>query len=133
MEMLGARSTAAPKAAGQWGELKSGSVQRALHEALAEDHFLSQVKVVEIPSSTLNYGTVSTSELADLQIAAEKSKKYHAAIEGDAGVICQRSKIEDHRNRPVQVGLIGAYLCRQSRLRLPQLTWSRILAEPRSE
>jgi len=66
MEMLASRPAATPKAAGQWGEFQSGSVQQALHEALAADHFLNQVKVVEILRSTLANGTVSTSELADL-------------------------------------------------------------------
>ncbi len=74
MEMLASRPTAVPKPAGQWGEFQSGSVQRALHEALAEDHFLNQVKVVEILRSTLANGTVSTSELADLTMVAANSK-----------------------------------------------------------
>jgi hypothetical protein len=74
MEMLASRPTAAPKSAGQWGEFQSGSVQRALHEALADDQFLSQVKVVEILRATLSNGTLSTSELTDLQMVAEKSR-----------------------------------------------------------
>jgi hypothetical protein len=74
METLASRPTAAPKATGQWGEFQSGSVQRALYDALADDHFLSQAKVVEILRATLSNGTVSTSELADLQMVAEKSR-----------------------------------------------------------
>ena len=74
MEMLASRPTAAPTAAGQWGEFRSGSVPRALREALADDHFLNQVKVVEILRSTLSNGTVSTSELTDLQTVADKSR-----------------------------------------------------------
>jgi hypothetical protein len=74
MDMLASRPIAAPKATGQWDEFKSGSVQRALREALADDHFLNQVKVVEILRSTLSNGTVSTSELADLKMVADKSK-----------------------------------------------------------
>jgi hypothetical protein len=74
MITLAARPTAAPKPAGQWGEFQSGSVQRALHAALADDHFLSQVKVVEILRSTLSNGTLSTSELADLQMVADSSR-----------------------------------------------------------
>jgi hypothetical protein len=77
MEMLALRLAAAPTAPaapGQWGEFKSGSVPRALREALADNHFLNQVKVVEILRSTLSNGTVSTSELADLQTVADKSK-----------------------------------------------------------
>jgi hypothetical protein len=74
MEMLALRPPAAPKAAGQWGEFQSGSVERALQEALKEDPQLSQVKVVDILHSTLSNGTVSTSELADLQMVADKSR-----------------------------------------------------------
>ena len=75
MEMIALRPSAAPTpAVGQWGEFQSGSVPRALREALAEDHFLNQVKVVEILRSTLNNGTVSTSELTDLQTVADKSR-----------------------------------------------------------
>jgi hypothetical protein len=74
MEMLASRPTTAPKAAGQWGEFQSGSVQRALYKVLKDDPQLSQVKVVDILRSTLSNGTVSTSELADLQMVAEKSR-----------------------------------------------------------
>jgi len=74
MITLAARPTAAPKAAGQWGEFQSGSVQRALHQALADDHYLSQVKVVEILRSTLSNGILSTSELDDLQMVADNSR-----------------------------------------------------------
>lgn len=76
MEMLASPPAAVPQAAatGQWGEFQSGSVQRALREALADDHFLNQVKVVEILRSTLSNGTVSTSELTDLQTVADKSR-----------------------------------------------------------
>lgn len=74
MEQLALRPTAAPVATGQWDEFQSGSVQRALGEALADDHFLNQVKVVEILRSTLRNGTVSSSELADLKMVAAKSR-----------------------------------------------------------
>src|SRR3954468_23573860 len=74
MEQLASRPTAEPKATGQWGEFQSGSVPRALGDALADTHFLNQVKVVEILRSTLRNGTVSTSELADLKMLAAKSR-----------------------------------------------------------
>jgi hypothetical protein len=74
MELLASRPTAAPATTGQWDEFQSGSVQRALSEALADNHFLNQVKVVEILRSTLQNGTVSTSELADLKMVAAKSR-----------------------------------------------------------
>jgi hypothetical protein len=74
MEMLASRPTVAPKDAGQWGEFQSGSVQRALHEVLTDDPHLTQEKAVDILRSTLSNGTVSTSELADLEMVAAKSK-----------------------------------------------------------
>lgn len=73
MEMLASRPVATPNT-GQWGEFQSGSVPRALRAALADNHFLSHVMVVEILRATLSNGTVSTSELADLKMLAEKSK-----------------------------------------------------------
>jgi hypothetical protein len=73
MESL-ATSVATPPAAGSWGEFKSGSVQRALREALMDDHLLSQSKVVEILRATLANGVISASELADLEMVATKSK-----------------------------------------------------------
>ena len=73
MEQLAARPTAAPKATGPWGEFKSGSVQRALYKAVAGDHSLDHSEVVEILRAALANGTVSTSELDDLQMVAEKS------------------------------------------------------------
>lgn len=74
MEQLASRPTAAPVTSGQWGEFQSGSVQRALGEAMADNHFLNQVKVVEILRATLQNGTVSTGELADLKMVAAKSR-----------------------------------------------------------
>ena len=65
---------AAPKVSGQWGEFQSGSVQRALYQALKDDHHLTHAKVVDILHSTLSNGTVSTSELADLEMVANKSR-----------------------------------------------------------
>ena len=82
MEMLASRPVATPdtagvappNTAGQWGEFQSGSVPRALRAALKDSHFLSHVMVVEILRATISNGTVSTSELADLKMLAEKSK-----------------------------------------------------------
>lgn len=74
MEQLALRPAAEPAPDGEWGEFKSGSVQRALRAALADDHFLSQVKVVEILRATLANGIVSHSELDDLQMVADKSR-----------------------------------------------------------
>src|SRR5438270_3605248 len=75
MEMLAStRPTAAPKAAGQWGEFQSGSVHKALYKAMADDHYLTHAKVVEILRATLSNGTVSTSELADLEMIAKRSR-----------------------------------------------------------
>jgi hypothetical protein len=66
--------TAAPKPSEQWGEFKSGSVQRALYQALTDGPQLTHDKVVDILWATLSNGTVSTSELADLQMLADKSR-----------------------------------------------------------
>jgi len=79
MEMLASRPTtvaptAAPKDAGQWGEFQSGSVQRALYKALTDGPQLTHEKVVDILWSTLSNGTVSTSELTDLKMVADKSR-----------------------------------------------------------
>jgi hypothetical protein len=78
METLASRPVAAPPAApastGQWGEFQSGSVQRALGAALSDSHFLSHVMVVEILRATLSNGVLSTNEVADLQMLAEKSR-----------------------------------------------------------
>ena len=78
MEALAAQPTAAapepPQSAGPWGEFKSGSVQRALRKALIADSQLSHEKAADILYSTISNGTVSTSELADLQMVAQKSK-----------------------------------------------------------
>ena len=74
MEMLASRPVATPKATGQWGEFQSDSVPRALRAVLSDSHFLSHVMVVEILRATLSNGVVSTRELADLQMLAEKSK-----------------------------------------------------------
>jgi len=68
------RDSAPPQSTGQWGKFQSGSVQRALYKALIDDRYLSQVKVVDILYSTLSNGTMSTGELADLQMVAEKSR-----------------------------------------------------------
>ncbi|WFU44325.1 hypothetical protein QA640_18890 [Bradyrhizobium sp. CB82] len=73
MEQLAARPAAVPKAAGPWGEFKSGSVHRALYKAVVGDHSLDHTEVVEILRATLANGFVSTSELDDLQMVAEKS------------------------------------------------------------
>jgi hypothetical protein len=74
METLASRPTPAPKATGQWGEFKSGTVQKALYEALVDEHSLNQAKVVEILRATLSNGSVTTSELDDLEMVAEKSR-----------------------------------------------------------
>ena len=66
--------TVAPKPSEQWGEFKSGSVQRALYQALTDGPQLTHEKVVDILWSTLSNGTVSKSELADLQMVADKSR-----------------------------------------------------------
>jgi hypothetical protein len=76
MSMLSERpqaEPAVPKAVGQWGEFKSKTVQKALHEALKDHHYLNQVMVVEILRSVLADGVVSVEELADLKTIATKS------------------------------------------------------------
>jgi hypothetical protein len=62
-----------PEATGPWDVFKSGSVQRALREALIDENLLSQSKVVEILRATLANGIVSASELDDLKMVATKS------------------------------------------------------------
>jgi len=64
----------APASSGQWGEFQSGSVQRALYKALTADTQLSHSAVVDILYATLDNGTLSTSEIADLKMVAEKSR-----------------------------------------------------------
>jgi hypothetical protein len=63
-----------PGSSEQWGEFQSGSVQRALYKALAADTQLSHRAVVDILYATLDNGTLSTSEIADLKMVAEKSR-----------------------------------------------------------
>ncbi|MBR0869398.1 hypothetical protein JQ633_03440 [Bradyrhizobium tropiciagri] len=75
MEQLATRPAPAPKPpAGQWGEFKSGSVQRALTKAVAVDHSLDHTEAVELLRATLINGFVSTSELDDLEMVADRSK-----------------------------------------------------------
>jgi hypothetical protein len=77
MEMLAERAppaAAAPRPSEQWGEFKSGSVQRALHKALTDGSQLTHERVVDVLWSTLSNGTVSTSELDDLEMVADKSR-----------------------------------------------------------
>jgi hypothetical protein len=73
MEALTAPA-AAPAPPGQWGEFKSGSVQRALREALLDDNKLNQSEVAEILRATLANGVIGESELADLKMVAARSK-----------------------------------------------------------
>jgi hypothetical protein len=77
MEMLASRAAPAaapPKAAGQWDNLKSGSVTRALRKGLKGDLTLDHPEVVDIIRSTLSNGIVSASELADLSTVAATSR-----------------------------------------------------------
>jgi hypothetical protein len=99
MEQLALHPTAAPTAAGQWGEFQSGSVQRALREALADDRFLSQVKVVEILRSTLRNGTVSTSELADLRMVADKSRSIMPRSKTMLGLFVDEAKSKNEHDK----------------------------------
>ena len=73
MEQLATRPAPAPKPTSHWGEFKSVSVPRALAKAVAVDHSLDHTEAVEILRATLVNGTVSTSELDDLEMVAEKS------------------------------------------------------------
>ncbi|MHC2336546.1 hypothetical protein [Bradyrhizobium sp. USDA 4454] len=76
LEQLAARPAPAPTPppkTGPWGEFRSGSVPRALAKAVAVDHSLDHTEAVEVLRATLINGTVSTSELDDLEMVAEKS------------------------------------------------------------
>jgi hypothetical protein len=107
MITLAARPTAAPKAAGQWGEFQSGSVQRALHQALADDHYLSQVKVVEILRSTLSNGTLSTSELADLKMVADNSKSIMPRSKAMLDLFVKQAKDNIEKIGPYELSTSG--------------------------
>jgi hypothetical protein len=104
MEALALRPTAAPKTPGQWGEFKSGSVQRALGTALADDHFLNQVKVVEILRATLRNGTVSTSELDDLQMVSDKSRSIMPRSKTMLELFVKQAKKMIEKRGPFQMG-----------------------------
>jgi len=104
IEMLASRPTAAaPKAAGQWGEFQSGSVPRALREALADDHFLNQVKVAEIMRSALSNGTVSTRELTDLQTVADKSRSIMPRSKAMLELFVKRANDEIKKRGPYKL------------------------------
>jgi hypothetical protein len=76
METLAARpvAPAAPAKPGQWDNLQSGSVDKALRKALDGDLSISHPEVVEIIRSTLSNGLVSASELDDLSLIAATSR-----------------------------------------------------------
>ena len=104
IEMLASRPTAAaPKAAGQWGEFQSGSVPRALREALADDHFLNQVKVAEIMRSALSNGTVSIRELTDLQTVADKSRSIMPRSKAMLELFVKRANDEIKKRGPYKL------------------------------
>lgn len=67
-------ATTLPHSSGQWDEFRSKSVHKALYEALKRNPYLSQVEVVDILYSALSDGTVTSGELADLQMVAAKSR-----------------------------------------------------------
>ncbi len=76
LEALAARPAAptTPDKDGQWDNLKSGSVQKALRQGLLDDLALNHSEVVNIIRSTLSNGIVSASELADLSTVAATSR-----------------------------------------------------------
>ncbi len=77
METLASRAPATPAAParpGQWDNLQSGSVDKALRKALEGDLTLDHSEVVDIVRSTLSNGIVSASELADLSTVAATSR-----------------------------------------------------------
>jgi hypothetical protein len=97
MEMLAERAppvapAAAPKPSGQWGEFKSGSVQRALYQALTDGPQLTHEKVVDALWSTLSNGTVSTSELDDLEMVAAKSRTIAPRSKALLGLFVERAR-----------------------------------------
>jgi hypothetical protein len=117
MEMLASRPVATPEPAaaatpgtgGQWGEFQSGSVPRALRAALQDNHFLSHVMVVEILRATLSNGTVSTSELADLKMLAEKSKSIMERSQKLLESFVKDASDQITRHRPYRLNSAGVY------------------------
>jgi hypothetical protein len=61
---------APPPGPGQWDQIKTGGVQRALKLALANDTKLDHSDVLNIIAATLSNGYVSPSELDDLSLVA---------------------------------------------------------------
>jgi hypothetical protein len=74
LESLASRPAAPPPKEGQWDNMKSGSVQKALRKALAGDLRIEHEEVVDIVHATLSNGTVSSDELADLKTIAATSR-----------------------------------------------------------
>ena len=106
METLAMGPTAAPTPAapaGQWGEFKSGSVPKALRVALADSHFLNQVKVAEILRSVLGNGTVSNSELTDLQTIADKSRSIMPRSKDMLELFVKRAKAQIENRGPYRL------------------------------
>ena len=106
METLALRPTAVPTPAtpaGQCGEFKSGSVPKALRAALADSHFLNQVKVVEVLRSVLSNGSVSTSELTDLQTIADKSRSIMTRSKDMLELFVKRANDEIKKRGPYKL------------------------------
>lgn len=74
LESLGSRPAPAPAKPGQWDNIKSGSVDKALRAALADDQKIDHDEVVEIIRATLSNGIVSSDELDDLKTIAATSR-----------------------------------------------------------
>jgi hypothetical protein len=63
-----------PRATGQWDNLKSGSVEKALRKALSGDLTIEHAEAIDIIRATLSNGYVSASELDDLTTIKATSK-----------------------------------------------------------
>jgi hypothetical protein len=74
LQSLASRPPPPPPKPGQWDNIKSGSVDKALRAALADDLKIDHEETVEIIRATLSNGIVSTDELADLTTIADTSR-----------------------------------------------------------
>ena len=120
LQSLASQPPPPPAKAGQWDNIKSGSVDKALRTALADDLKIDHGEAVDIIRATLSNGIVRPTELEDLTTIATTSHKHLAAVEGAVEGFRFLCELRLLRQRAVPTDLGQASVCRQYGLRFSE-------------